>query len=442
MSTKRQNPETIAIHGGDYRSDPTTKAVAVPIYRTTSYQFDSTEHAANLFALKEFGNIYTRIMNPTNDALEKRVASLEGGLACLTVASGQTASTFAILNVAQAGDNIVSSTDLYGGTISLFTHTLSKLGIEVRYADPSDPKNFEKAVDDKTRAFYGETLPNPYLRVFPIKEVSDIGKKYNIPLIMDNTAAPVICKPLEHGAAVVVYSLTKYIGGHGTVVGGALVDGGNFDWTADPKRQPLFNEPDASYGGAIWGKVVPELTGANVSFAVRARVTLLRDLGSALSPDNAFGIIQGLETVALRMKQHCSNASKVVDYLKKNKEVTRVIYPTEHEGKIADRAKKYLNEGNGGLVGIELKGGIEAGKRFIESLKMFYHVANIGDARSLAIHPATTTHSQLTEKELLASGVTPGYVRLSIGIEHIDDIIEDLNQALNKSSKGNLKAVS
>ena len=442
MSTKRQNPETIAIHGGDYRSDPTTKAVAVPIYRTTSYQFDSTEHAANLFALKEFGNIYTRIMNPTNDALEKRVASLEGGLACLTVASGQTASTFAILNVAQAGDNIVSSTDLYGGTISLFTHTLSKLGIEVRYADPSDPKNFEKAVDDKTRAFYGETLPNPYLSVFPIKEVSDIGKKYNIPLIMDNTAAPVICKPLEHGAAVVVYSLTKYIGGHGTVVGGALVDGGNFDWTADPKRQPLFNEPDASYGGAIWGKVVPELTGANVSFAVRARVTLLRDLGSALSPDNAFGIIQGLETVALRMKQHCSNASKVVDYLKKNKEVTRVIYPTEHEGKIADRAKKYLNEGNGGLVGIELKGGIEAGKRFIESLKMFYHVANIGDARSLAIHPATTTHSQLTEKELLASGVTPGYVRLCIGIEHIDDIIEDLDQALNKSSKGNLKAVS
>ena len=442
MSTKRQNPETIAIHGGDYRSDPTTKAVAVPIYRTTSYQFDSTEHAANLFALKEFGNIYTRTMNPTNDALEKRVASLEGGLACLTVASGQTASTFAILNVAQAGDNIVSSTDLYGGTISLFTHTLSKLGIEVRYADPSDPKNFEKAVDDKTRAFYGETLPNPYLRVFPIKEVSDIGKKYNIPLIMDNTAAPVICKPLEHGAAVVVYSLTKYIGGHGTVVGGALVDGGNFDWTADPKRQPLFNEPDASYGGAIWGKVVPELTGANVSFAVRARVTLLRDLGSALSPDNAFGIIQGLETVALRMKQHCSNASKVVDYLKKNKEVTRVIYPTEHEGKIADRAKKYLNEGNGGLVGIELKGGIEAGKRFIESLKMFYHVANIGDARSLAIHPATTTHSQLTEKELLASGVTPGYVRLCIGIEHIDDIIEDLDQALNKSSKGNLKAVS
>jgi O-acetylhomoserine (thiol)-lyase len=442
MSTKRQNPETIAIHGGDYRSDPTTKAVAVPIYRTTSYQFDSTEHAANLFALREFGNIYTRIMNPTNDALEKRVASLEGGLACLTVASGQTASSFAILNVAQAGDNIVSSTDLYGGTISLFTHTLSKLGIEVRYADPSDPKNFEKAVDDKTRAFYGETLPNPYLRVFPIKEVSDIGRKHNIPLIMDNTAAPVICKPLEHGAAVVVHSLTKFIAGHGTVIGGCLVDGGNFDWTADPKRQPLFNEPDASYGGAVWGEVVPQLTGANVAFAVRARVVLLRDLGAPLAPDNAWGIIQGMETVALRMKQHCSNAEKVVAFLSKHKSVDRVIYPTLHKGDLAARAKKYLSGGNGGLVGVEVKGGVEAGKKFIEALKMFYHVANIGDARSLAIHPATTTHSQLTPEELLAAGVTPGYVRLSIGIEHPDDIISDLDQALSASGKPSLKAVS
>ena len=442
MSTKRKNPETIALHGGEYRCDPTTKAVAVPIYRTTSYQFDSVEHAANLFALKEFGNIYTRIMNPTNDALEKRVAALEGGLACLTVSSGQTASTFSILNVAQAGDNIISSTDLYGGTVSLFTHTLSKLGIEVRYADPADPKNFEKVIDDKTRAFYGETLPNPYLRVFPIKEVSDIGRKYNIPLIMDNTAAPVICRPIEHGAAVVIHSLTKYIGGHGTVVGGSLVDGGNFDWTADPKRQPLFNTPDDSYGGVIWGKAVPELTGANVSFAVRARVTLLRDLGSALSPDNAFGIIQGLETVALRMKQHCENAEKVVNYLKNHKEINKVIYSTNHKSEINNRAKKYLSNGNGALVGIELKGGIESGKKFIEALKMFYHVANIGDARSLAIHPASTTHSQLNEKQLLASGVTQGYVRLCIGIEHIDDIIEDLEQALNKSSKRDLKAVS
>ena len=441
MSTSK-NPETIALHGGEFRKDKSTNSVAVPIYRTTSYQFDSTEHAANLFGLKEFGNIYTRIMNPTNDVLEKRLAALEGGLASLTVSSGQTASTFAILNVARAGDNIVSSTDLYGGTVSLFTHTLSKLGIEVRYADPSDPLNFEKLVDDNTRAFYAETLPNPYLRVFPIKEVADIGKKHSIPLIMDNTAAPLLCKPIEHGAAVVVYSLTKYIGGHGTVIGGALIDGGNFDWTANPKKQPQFNEPDNSYGGVIWGKAVPELTGANVSFAVRARVTLLRDLGSALPPDNAFGIIQGLETVSLRMKQHCDNAQKVVEYLEKNKNITKVIYPTLHDKKISDRAKKYLKGGNGALIGIELKGGIEAGKKFIEALKMFYHVANIGDARSLAIHPATTTHSQLNEQELKDAGVTPGYVRLSIGIEHIDDIIADLDQALNASGKPNLKAVS
>ncbi len=440
--SKSKNPETIALHGGEYRSDPATTAVAVPIYRTTSYQFNNTGHAANLFALKEFGNIYTRIMNPTNDVLEKRVAAIENGLACVTVGSGQAASTFAIVNVCQAGDNFVSSTDLYGGTVNLFTHTLKKLGIEVRYADPSDPKNFEKAIDERTRCFYAETLPNPALRVFPIKEVSDIGRKHNIPLIMDNTAAPIICKPLDHGAAVVVHSLTKFIGGHGTVIGGCLVDGGNFDWTADPKRQPLFNEPDMSYGGAKWGEVVPQLTGANVSFAVRARVCLLRDLGAPLAPDNAWGIIQGLETAPLRMKQHCSNAEKAVDFLTKHKNVERVIYPTLHKGAVGDRTKKYFSGGNGALIGIEVKGGVEAGKKFIEALKMFYHVANIGDARSLAIHPATTTHSQLTEEELLAAGVTPGYVRLSIGIEHPDDIIADLNQALDASGKPSLKAVS
>ena len=440
--SKSKNPETIALHGGEYRSDPATTAVAVPIYITTSYQFNNTGHAANLFALKEFGNIYTRIMNPTNDVLEKRVAAIENGLACVTVGSGQAASTFAIVNVCQAGDNFVSSTDLYGGTVNLFTHTLKKLGIEVRYADPSDPKNFEKVIDERTRCFYAETLPNPALRVFPIKEVSDIGRKHNIPLIMDNTAAPIICKPLDHGAAVVVHSLTKFIGGHGTVIGGCLVDGGNFDWTADPKRQPLFNEPDMSYGGAKWGEVVPQLTGANVSFAVRARVCLLRDLGAPLAPDNAWGIIQGLETAPLRMKQHCSNAEKVVDFLTKHKNVERVIYPTLHKGEVGDRTKKYFSGGNGALIGIEVKGGVEAGKKFIEALKMFYHVANIGDARSLAIHPATTTHSQLTDEELLAAGVTPGYVRLSIGIEHPDDIIADLKQALDASGKPSLKAVS
>jgi len=442
MAKDIKNPETIAIHGGEYRSDPATTAVAVPIYRTTSYQFKDTDTAANLFALKEFGNIYTRIMNPTCDALEKRVAALEGGLAALAVSSGQSASAFSILNVAQAGDNVISSTDLYGGTVNLFTHTLKRQGIEVRYADPIDPKNFEKLFDDKTRAIYAETLPNPYLRAFPIKEVSDIGRKYNIPLIVDNTAAPIICKPFEHGTAVIVHSLTKYIGGHGTVIGGIIVDGGNFDWTADPKRHPLFNEPDPSYSGAVWGKVVPELTGANVAFAVRARVILLRDLGSCLSPDNAFQHIQGLETLPLRFRQHCSNAEKVVDFLSTHKSIEKVIYPTLYKGEIANRAKKYFKGGNGALVGIEIKGGVEAGKKFIEALQMFYHVANIGDARSLALHPATTTHSQLTEKELLAAGVTPGYIRLSVGIEHPDDIIADLKQALETSGNVKLKAVS
>ena len=441
MTKKIKHPETIGLHGGDYRSDPATTSVAVPIYQTTSYQFKNAETAANLFGLKEFGNIYTRIMNPTCDVLEKRVAALEGGMAAVAVGSGQAASAFCVQNVAQAGDNIVSSTDLYGGTVNLFKNTLRMQGIEVRFADPSDPKNFEKLTDKKTRAYYGESCPNPYLRVFPIKEVADIGKKHGIPLIIDNTAAPVICKPLEHGAAVVMHSLTKYIAGHGTSIGGIIVDGGNFDWVKDSKRQPLFNEPDPSYNGAVWGRDVPKLTGANIPFAVRARVVLLRDLGAPLSPFNAFQIIQGLETVALRMKQHCSNAEKVVKFLESQKKVKNVIYPTNHQGEIRERAKRYMNGGYGSLVGMDL-GSKEAGAKFIDNLKLLYHVANIGDARSLAIHPASTTHSQLNKEELAASGVTQSYVRLCIGLEHIDDIIEDLDQALNKSSKGKLKAVS
>ena len=331
-----KHPETIGLHGGDYRSDPATTAVAVPIYQTSSYQFKNAETAANLFGLKEFGNIYTRIMNPTCDVLEKRVAALESGLAAVAVGSGQAASAFCVQNVAQSGDNIVASTDLYGGTVNLFKNTLRQQGIEVRFADPADPKNFEKLTDDKTRAYYGESLPNPYLRVFPIKEVADIGKKRGIPLIIDNTASPVICKPLNHGAAVVCHSLTKYIGGHGTSIGGIIVDGGNFDWTKDRKRQPLMNEPDQSYGGAIWADAVPQLTGANIPFAIRARVVLLRDLGAPLSPFNAFQIIQGLETVALRMKQHCSNAEKVVSFLETQKKVKNVIYPTNHQGEIKE----------------------------------------------------------------------------------------------------------
>ncbi len=429
MADKIKNPETIGLHGGEYRSDPATTAVAVPIYQTTSYQFKDAKTAANLFGLKEAGNIYTRINNPTCDILEKRVAALEGGLAAVAVGSGQAASAFCVQNVCQAGDNIVSSTDLYGGTVNLFKNTLSMQGIEVRFADPKDPKNFEKLTDEKTRAYYGESCPNPYLRVFPIKEVADIGKKHGIPLIIDNTAAPVICKPLEHGATIVMHSLTKYIGGHGTSIGGIIVDGGNFDWVKNAKRQPLFNTPDPSYNGAIWGRDVPKMTGANVAFAVRARVVLLRDLGAPLSPFNAFQIIQGLETVALRMKQHCANAEKVVKFLESEKKVKNVIYPTNHQGEIRDRAKRYMKGGYGSLVGMDL-GSLEAGAKFIDNLKLLYHVANIGDARSLAIHPASTTHSQLNEKQLAEAGVTPGYVRLSIGIEHPDDIIADIKQAL------------
>ena len=427
--SKIKHPETIGLHGGEYRADPATTSVAVPIYQTTSYQFKNAETAANLFGLKEFGNIYTRIMNPTCDVLEKRVAALEGGMAAVAVGSGQAASAFCVQNVCQAGDNIVSSTDLYGGTVNLFKNTLRMQGIEVRFADPADPKNFEKLTDEKTRAYYGESCPNPYLRVFPIKEVADIGKKHGIPLIIDNTAAPVICKPLEHGAAVVMHSLTKYIAGHGTSIGGIIVDSGNFDWVKDPKRQPLFNEPDPSYNGAVWGRDVPKLTGANIPFAIRARVVLLRDLGAPLSPFNAFQIIQGLETVALRMKQHCSNAEKVVKFLESQKKVKNVIYPTNHQGEIRERAKRYMKGGYGSLVGMDL-GTKEAGAKFIDNLKLLYHVANIGDARSLAIHPASTTHSQLNDKQLAEAGVTPGYVRLSIGIEHPDDIIADIEQAL------------
>ena len=427
--SKIKHPETIGLHGGEYRADPATTSVAVPIYQTTSYQFKNAETAANLFGLKEFGNIYTRIMNPTCDVLEKRVAALEGGMAAVAVGSGQAASAFCIQNVCQAGDNIVSSTDLYGGTVNLFKNTLRMQGIEVRFADPADPKNFEKLTDEKTRAYYGESCPNPYLRVFPIKEVADIGKKHGIPLIIDNTAAPVICKPLEHGAAVVMPSLTKYIAGHGTSIGGIIVDSGTFDWVKDPKRQPLFNEPDPSYNGAVWGRDVPKLTGANIPFAIRARVVLLRDLGAPLSPFNAFQIIQGLETVALRMKQHCSNAEKVVKFLESQKKVKNVIYPTNHQGEIRERAKRYMKGGYGSLVGMDL-GTKEAGAKFIDNLKLLYHVANIGDARSLAIHPASTTHSQLNDKQLAEAGVTPGYVRLSIGIEHPDDIIADIEQAL------------
>ncbi|PHS79554.1 MAG: O-acetylhomoserine aminocarboxypropyltransferase [Rhodospirillaceae bacterium] len=427
--TESKNPQTQVLHAG-WRADPTTGSVAVPIHQTTSFQFNSTEHASNLFALSEMGNIYTRIMNPTNDVLEKRIAALEGGAAGLALASGQSASAIAVQNLAKVGDNIVSSTDLYGGTWNLFANTLKDQGIEVRFVDPADPEAFRAATDDRTRAYYAETLPNPKLRVFPIKEVADIGREMGIPLIMDNTAAPTLCRPFEHGAAIVVYSCTKYIGGHGTSIGGMIVDGGNFDWeAAGADRQPALNTPDPSYHGAIWVEAVKPL--GPVAYIIKARTTLLRDLGSAMSPFNAFQIIQGMETLPLRMREHCANASKVADFLAKHADVTKVIYPSQQDGEDRRRADTYLSGGYSGLMGFELKGGADAGRRFIEALKMFYHVANIGDARSLAIHPATTTHAQLTAEEQEASGVNENYVRLSIGIEHIDDILADLEQALN-----------
>ena len=422
------HPETLALHAG-WRRDEATTAVAVPIYQTTSYQFDSTQHAADLFGLKALGNIYTRIMNPTTDAFEKRIAALEGGVAACAVASGQAASAFSVQNLARAGDNIVASTDLYGGTWNLFANTLKDQGIETRFVDPADPEAFARATDGRTRAYYAETLPNPKLIPFPIAEVAAIGRRLGIPLIMDNTAAPLLVRPFDHGAAVVMYSATKYIGGHGTSIGGVVIDGGTFDWEAHPARQPALNTPDPSYHGAVWSQAVKPL--GPIAYILKLRVTLLRDLGAALSPFNAFLFIQGLETLPLRMRAHSENARKAADYLATRKEVTRVIHPAHHTGWAAERTAKYLPHGTGGLMGFELAGGADAGRKFIDSLKMFYHVANIGDARSLAIHPASTTHSQLSPEEQLATGTTQGYVRLSIGIEHSDDIIADLAQALD-----------
>jgi O-acetylhomoserine (thiol)-lyase len=437
MMTNSKHAATLALHAG-YRADPATGAVAVPIYATTAYQFKDADHAANLFALKEFGNIYTRIMNPTNDVLEKRLAAIEGGVAALALSSGQAASAFSIQNIARAGDNIVSSTDLYGGTYNLFKNVLRDQGIEVRFADPADPENFRRLTDARTRAYYAETLPNPKLEVFPIAEVAAIGRKLGIPLIVDNTAAPIICKPFEHGAAIVMYSITKWISGHGTGVGGVIIDGGNFDWAHYPDRQPLLNNPDPSYHGAVWTEATKPL--GPVAYIIKARVTLLRDVGACLSPFNAFLALQGIETLTLRMKAHCENATAVAAFLKKHPTVERVIHPSLAEGYAQKRAAAYLKGGQGGLIGFELKGGMPAGKQFIDALKLVYHVANIGDARTLAIHPASTTHSQLSEPEQVLTGVTPGYVRLSIGIEHIDDIIGDLSQALDAASGKKAKA--
>ncbi|HEV8390299.1 MAG TPA: PLP-dependent transferase [Dongiaceae bacterium] len=431
MSFSSKHPETIVLHAG-HRRDSATNAVAVPIYQTTSYQFDDTAHASDLFALKRFGNIYTRIGNPTTDVLEQRLAALEGGVGALALSSGQAATAFSIQNIARVGDNIVSSTDLYGGTWNLFHNTLKEIGIETRFVDPQDPEAFARATDDKTRAYYAETLPNPKLKVFPIKEVADIGRKLGVPLIMDNTACPVLCRPFEHGAAIVVYSTTKYIGGHGTSIGGALIDGGNFDWEKHAARFPGLNQPDPSYHGAIWTQAVKPL--GPIAYIIKARVTLLRDFGSCMSPFNAFQFIQGLETLPLRMREHCRNATAVADFLSSHPSITKIHFPGQMTGEPKRRADAYLKGGYGALVGFEIVGGRDAGRKFIDALQLFYHVANIGDARSLAIHPATTTHSQLSAEEQLATGVTDNYVRLSVGLEHIDDILGDLSQALQAAT--------
>lgn len=432
MAANSKNPETLGLHAG-YRADPTTGSVAVPIYQTTSFQFNDSEHAANLFGLKELGNIYTRLGNPTTDVLEQRIAALAGGVAALAVASGQSATAYSLQNLAVSGDNVVVSTDLYGGSYNLFKNTFREAGIEARFVDPADPENFRRATDSKTRAYYAETLPNPKLNVLQIAEIAAIGREFGIPLVVDNTAAPLTAKPFEHGAAVVVYSTTKYLGGHGTSIGGIIVDGGNFDWSAFPDRQPLLNKPDPAYHGAVWVEAAKPL--GPIAYILKARTTLLRTHGAALSPFNAFLTIQGLETLALRLDRHFENAEKVAAWLAKRPEITSVNHPSLQTGKLKQIADKYLTRGKGALIGFELAGGREAGARFIDALQLLYHAANIGDARSLAIHPATTTHSQLSPEEQLSAGVTPGYVRLSIGIEHIDDILADLDQALKAAGR-------
>ena len=439
MSNETKHPETLVLHAG-WRRDPATNAVAVPIYQTTSYQFDSAEHAANLFGLKELGNIYTRIMNPTQDAFEKRIAAVEGGVAALALASGQAASAFSVQNLARVGDNIVSSTDLYGGTWNLFANTLKDQGIEARFVDPADPEAFARATDDRTRAYYAETLPNPKLIAFPIAEVAAIGRRFGIPLIMDNTASPMLVRPFDHGAAVAMYSTTKYIGGHGNSIGGVVIDGGNFPWDQHKERQPLLNTPDPSYHGAVWAEAAKPL--GPIAYILRMRVVLLRDLGAAMSPFNAFLFLQGLESMPLRMREHCKNTLAVAQYLSRRKEVTRVIHPAFHTGVAAERTAKYLPNGHGGLLGLR------AGRRHRGGTRVHQCAADVlpcGEHRRLA-QPGDPSgeHDALaatSAEEQLATGVTPGYIRLSVGIEHIDDIIGDLAQALDAAG-GGLKAAA
>ena len=418
--------DTLALHAGQ-QPDATTGSRAVPIYQTTSYVFKDTNHAASLFGLKEFGNIYSRLMNPTWDVLEQRVAALEGGIAALAVSSGQSAESIAVLNLAKSGDDIVSSTTLYGGTYTLFKYTFGRMGINAIFVDSGDPENFARAITPKTKCLYVETIGNPKLDIPNIEAIAKIAHDAGIPLIVDNTfATPYLCRPFEWGADVVIHSLTKWMGGHGTSIGGIIVDSGNYDWTNGKFSE--FNEPDPSYHNMVFAEAFGKL-----AYILRARVALLRDLGTALSPFNAFLLLQGIETLSLRMDRHCSNALKVAQFLEQHPAVSWVTYPGLPSHPNHDRAKKYLPNGFGSMLGFGIKGGKEAGIKFINAVKLLSHLANVGDAKSLVIHPASTTHQQLTPEEQIASGVSPDFIRMSVGLESIEDIIADIDQALNSS---------
>ncbi len=428
MTERNWSLETIAVHGGQ-EADSNTLSRAVPIYQTTSYLFKDTDHAANLFALSEAGNIYTRIMNPTQDVFEKRVAELEGGIAALATASGQSAITLAILNICESGDEVVASSSLYGGTYNLFAHTFRKLGIKVHFVDGTNPENFRAAINDKTKLLYGEIIGNPKGDVLDIEAVSNIAHDNGIPLVIDATfSTPALCRPIEHGADIVVHSATKFIGGHGTSIGGIIVDGGNFDWGNG--KFPGLSQPDPSYHGIVYTEAV-----GNLAYIIKARVQLLRDMGPAIAPFNSFLLLQGLETLHLRLERHCENALKVANFLQDNSLVEWVSYPGLKSHPSYQLAEKYLPNGKGAILTFGIKGGIEEGKKFINALKLFSHVANVGDAKSLVIHPASTTHQQLTPEEQLSAGVTPELIRLSIGIENSNDILADLQQALELSQK-------
>lgn len=423
MADQQWRPETIALHGGQ-EVDPVTGSRAVPIYQTSSYVFRDAEHAANLFALKEFGNIYTRIMNPTQDVFEKRVALLEGGVGALATSSGQAAITFSILNIAQAGDEVVSSSSLYGGTYNLFAHTLPKLGVKVHFVDQSNPENFREKINDKTKAVFIETIGNPRINVADISAIADIAHENGIPLIVDNTfASPILCRPIEHGADIVIHSATKFIGGHGTSIGGIIVDSGKFDWNNG--KFPGLTTPDPSYHGVVYSEAV-----GNLAYIIKARVQLQRDIGAAVSPFNAFLFLQGLETLHLRVERHSQNALAVAQFLASHPNVEWVNYPGLETDSQYQLAKKYLPKGQGAILTFGIKGGVEEGKKLIENVKLFSHLANVGDSKSLIIHPASTTHQQLTEEAQRLAGVNPELIRLSIGTEAIEDILEDLDQAL------------